>query len=425
MTVLTPRNFLLLSLGLLLPAVSGGAVDQTGDAPPPLFVDRVDVNVINVEVFVTDKSGQRISGLTQEDFEIIEDGNVVEVTNFYSVNREDRILRDIDEDVTMAQIEGRPAKQPARPQDQQLSLLVYVDNYNIRPASRKRVLRDLEGFLEDRMWQGDNIMLATYFRSVNVVQPFTQDWTRVSGALKQISKAATYGPIEDSLRRQRIKMMNLAASEADVSAAYQYLRGYVESTKDDLRNSTRAIQRVVQSLAGVPGRKALLYVSDGLPQRPGEELYLQFQDLFGLGVRVGLAGRGGTIDPLIESMREGQTALFNGIARDANAHQVTLYTLDARGSAHAGSLSSASGDLAAGFAGPTYGANLRTQNLQEPLLGLADATGGSAVLNTSNFDDALTDLADDFDSFYSLGYRSPQGGDGKFHDNGECCLSGS
>lgn len=411
----TSRTLLLLTLGLLPAAAPGKAVDKVIDDRPPLFVERVDVNVINVEVFVTDKSGKRISGLTREDFEITEDGNPVEVTNFYSVNREDRILRDVDSDITTAQIEGRASRRPPRPQDQQLSLLVYVDNFNIRPASRKRVLRDLEGFLEDRMWQGDNIMLATYFRTVKVIQPFTRDWTRVSGALKKISKAATYGPMEDSLRRQRIKMMNLAASEGDMSSAYQYLRGYVDSTKDDLRSSARAIRQVVQSLAGVPGRKALLYVSDGLPQRPGEELYLQFQDLFGLGARVGLPGRSALIDPLIETMREDQTSLFNQIARNANAHQVTLYTLDARGSSFGGSLSAASGDLTAGFAGPTYAANLRTQNLQEPLLGLAEATGGTAVLNTLNFADALADIADDFDSFYSLGYRAPQGGDGAFH----------
>ena len=158
------------------------------------------------------------------------------------MNREDRVLRDIDNDVTAAQIEGRAPQRPARPQDQQLSLLVYVDNYNIRPASRKRVLLDLEGFLEDRMWQGDNIMLATYFRTVKVIQPFTRDWTKVAGALKKIGKAATYGPMEDSLRRQRIKMMNLAAAEADIPAAYQYLRGYVQSTKDDLRNSPRFLR---------------------------------------------------------------------------------------------------------------------------------------------------------------------------------------
>jgi VWFA-related protein len=404
-----------LSYCALIGALVSASIGVAQDERPPLFVDRVDVNVINVEVFVTDKSGQRITGLTQDDFEITEDGKQVEITNFYSVNREDRILRDIDADVTAAQIEGRARKGPAAPQDQQLSLLVYVDNFNIRPASRKRVLRELEGFLEDRMWQGDNVMLASYFRTVDVVQPFTQDWTRISAALKKIGKAATYGPMEDSLRRQRIRMMNLAASEGDIPSAYQYLRGYVQSTKDDLRNSTRAIQRVVQSLAGVPGRKALLYVSDGLPQRPGEELYMQFQDLFGLGVRIGDEANSLSIDPLLETMREDQSALFNRIARNANAHQVTLYTLDARGTLGTSSLSAASDALAAGFAGPTYLANLRNQNLQEPLVGLAEATGGSAVLNTLNFDDALADLADDFDSFYSLGYRSPQGGDGEFH----------
>ena len=59
---------------------------------------------------------------------------------------------------------------------------------------------------------------------------------------------------------------------------------------------------------------------------------------------------------------------------------------------------------------------MRANNLQEPLMDMAEATGGRAVLGTFAFEQALTDVADDFDSFYSLGYQSPQRGDGEFRD---------
>src|SRR5690349_14078833 len=48
------------------------------------FYDSVEVNVVNVEVFVTDRGGQRVKGLTQSDFEVLEDGQPVEITNFYA-----------------------------------------------------------------------------------------------------------------------------------------------------------------------------------------------------------------------------------------------------------------------------------------------------------------------------------------------------
>ena len=42
-----------------------------------LFFDTVDVNVVNVEVIVTDKDGNPATGLTRDDFEVFEDGKQV------------------------------------------------------------------------------------------------------------------------------------------------------------------------------------------------------------------------------------------------------------------------------------------------------------------------------------------------------------
>ncbi|HEX2223770.1 MAG TPA: hypothetical protein VHN15_06170, partial [Thermoanaerobaculia bacterium] len=77
----------LLAAGLLvLPALTGPAAAQRGKNQEPAqedsFFGSVDVNVVTVEVFVTDKDGKFVPGLTQADFEILEDGKPVEITNF-------------------------------------------------------------------------------------------------------------------------------------------------------------------------------------------------------------------------------------------------------------------------------------------------------------------------------------------------------
>src|SRR4029079_293532 len=48
------------------------------------FFENVNVDIINVEVFVTDKAGNPVKGLKQEDFQILEDGRPVAISNFYS-----------------------------------------------------------------------------------------------------------------------------------------------------------------------------------------------------------------------------------------------------------------------------------------------------------------------------------------------------
>ena len=392
-----------------MPAAPAPAAPQT--ETPPLFVESIDVNVVNVVAFVTDADGRRVTGLGRDDFEILHDGRPVEITNFYATAREDRILRSLESDP--APPESSPPS--ALPADQQLHLVVYVDHYNLRPGNRKRVLDSLEGFLEDRLWQGDNVMLMGYYNTIDVVEPFTRDRQRILDGIRRMNKAATYRQTDDALKRQRLRLMNDAAAAGDAQASYEFLRSYVQSAKADLRRSVRAIEQVVRSLAGLPGRKALLYVSDGLPQRPGEELYLQMQELFDEAQRQVPGRPGSAIDPLIETLREDESQLFDSVVRQANAHQVTLYTVDARGKTGESSLTAARPEVVAGSAGRTAVDSLTTLNLQEPLIQLATSTGGSSILNSFNFDRALTAMANDFDSFYSLGYRPPDSGDGERH----------
>src|SRR5689334_8108116 len=65
------------------------------------FFESIDVNVVNVEVYVTDRDGKRVQGLTRDDFQVLEDGKPVEITNFYAVS------------------EGRVSQSGAAPQGQE------------------------------------------------------------------------------------------------------------------------------------------------------------------------------------------------------------------------------------------------------------------------------------------------------------------
>ncbi len=391
--------------------------------PDSIFVDRVDVNVINVEVFVTDKNGRRVTDLGPDDFEILEDGRRVEISNFYAVAQSDRVEQDLDRDRELLRSE-RPGSSRHRelPEDQQLNLLVYIDHFNLHQTSQKRVLDDLEGFLEDRVGQGDNVMLVGYNRKVEVVQEFTRDRRRVADGIARLRKTATYAQLDDAERLRTMRQMlpvpqtTLVGNSPrlpgdDESAAYQILRSYVQKVRSDLRYSTRALERVARSLAGLPGRKAILYVSDGLPKRPGESVYQHFQDVYGSSMPVSATQ---TIDPMIEAIVENEAHLMNEIVRQANAHQVTFYTLYARGPT-GGLIKAETTDLSALGSGRSNLETTRILNLQEPLIEMAESTGGSSILNTLNFDGAFGTLAKDFDSFYSLGYRSHHGGDGRYH----------
>ncbi len=396
---------------LLLATAAGAQID-----PASVFIDRVDVNVVNVEVFVTDKGGRRVADLTVDDFEIFEDDRPVEISNFYAVARQG-VEAGFAEDRALVTDQPPPAR-PELPDDQQLSLLVYVDNFNLRPASRNRVLNQMNGFLEDRIDQGDRVMLVTYNGRVDVIAPFSQDRQLLLDGVRKVRKMSGSRQLKEAERREAIRTMNRAIDSitdegAALSTALDTAHAYIQGAQEDLEQSLRALRNTTRSLAGLPGRKAILYVSDGLAQNPGQDLYDHMVALFPRNS----AFRGRKVDVPLEITDYYQPEFFQNLVADANAHQVTIYTLDAGGSAAAGGMlfSAETETLGAVGAGTADLDSLREANLKSRMIDVAERTGGVAIRSTLNFDGALARVGDDFDSFYSLGYRSPRGGDDNYH----------
>src|SRR5262245_39562309 len=165
------------------------APPATGDQG---FFESVNVNVVNVDVYVTDKSGKRIQGLTKDDFEIWENGKKVPVTNFYAVEGgKARMIGDEPVPAVAQPAPGAPpgtAKPAPLPEDQRLRLVVYIDNFNLHPFNRNRVMRELRAFLGHKLNRDDQVMLVTYDRELHVRRTFTSDPGLVNDALVELER---------------------------------------------------------------------------------------------------------------------------------------------------------------------------------------------------------------------------------------------
>jgi hypothetical protein len=161
---------------------------------------------------------------------------------------------------------------------------------------------------------------------------------------------------------------------------------------DDLRYTTDGLKNTLKLLAGVDGRKVLIYISDGLPQTVGQELFDTIQSKFQ------------TSAAAMESFTFDRTATYATIAREANAEGVTLYMIDASGLKIEEGVSAEYGTAQARPS--TF---VLQQNYQFPLQMLARETGGIAAVNTNNAEHEFDEIARDFSDFYSLGYRSTRG----------------
>ncbi len=381
--------------------------EETADTEG-IFFERVDVNVVNIDVFVTDRKGNRITGLSADDFEITEDRRPVNVSNFYAVedgvpvaeeapaakpDSDQRIVRDL-------RLEPMPV-----PEDQRLHLILYFDNLFMKPFNRNKVIREVRAFLRENVGPEDLTMLVTFERWLHVRHEFTSDRRAVADALSEIETHTGLGIQGASDRRQVLRSIDMAKTEDEALA---HVQSYAEGIYHDMSNSIRALNEIVASMAGLPGRKALLYVSDGIPMTAAQDLF------YLLDVKYS-----GHVGGQLMANRYSARRRFRELAARANANRVTFYTLEAAGLRSHGSLSaeyggSSGSQLSDGSRIDVDVANM--SNRQEPLQMIAFDTGGLSAFNTNNLDGALSNMGGDFGSYYSLGYRPSHGGDGRYHD---------
>ncbi|MDH3744906.1 MAG: VWA domain-containing protein [Acidobacteriota bacterium] len=375
---------------------------QAEAASEEFFSETVNVNVVNVEVYVTDKKGHPITGLTQDDFRVFEDKRPVAVTNFYVMEEGRSVGAEAAEsppEAPQVAVErSAPDASPSIPEQQRLSLVLYIDNFNIRPFNRNRVLKRVRQFLAEHLDRDDRVMLVSYERTLTVRHPFTSDPRLISSALFDLEDNVGHAMTKDSDREEVLE----AIVEADSLGEVEWrVRQYAETEYNDLSFTIDAMRELVGSLGGLPGRKAILYVSDGLAMKPGEDLYHALLRKFS--------------DSSVLSRSNDYMAArrFNELVARANSNRVSFYTIDAAGLRISSSVSVTSRSGGGNF--DTLVDSINFSNLQSTIRMMAEETGGFAIVNTNDPTSGLNRMAGDFNNYYSLGYPSTASEDGRYH----------
>lgn len=398
---------------LLAPGLAAQKAEPAGEAPASsqdgVFIDTVDVSLVNVEVYVTDKDGNRVTGLTKDDFEILENGRPMTITNFSVVEAGRMLDPDAEEgpepvaeperDPLALPIRGTEAREPQVPEDQRLYLIVYVDNYNLQPFSRNRVLRELRDFLRNKLNPDDRVMLVTYDRELHVQHPWTEDEDVIARGLLDLETMSGSAVNRESDRRDALE--RIQESEG-YQAAMSYARTYASNIFNDLSFTLDALRSMVDGLAGMPGRKAILYVSEGLPMVAGEDLFYAVQQKFR------------DYGSLTDSFEYDASRRFDELTASANANRVTFYTIDAGGLRTHSHIDAS--NQSAGLPGQALLIDqVYLSNLQSPLQMMAEETGGKAIINANRVTEPLEAVAQDFNTYYSLGYTPAHYGDGRYY----------
>lgn len=387
---------------LLLSTWPAQAENETSvpEEPQGEFFDITNINVVNVEVYVTDKDGKPVTDLDQGDFEVYENGQQVPITNFFAVAEGTPRSPEQVESLPEPTLEQpRVNLPPAVRADQRLHLVVYVDNFNIRPANRNRVLNRVNRFLREQLDPEDRVMVVSYDRSLHIRQPFTTDKGAVATAILDLQELTGNAVNRDAERRSVLEDIEDAQ---DGIVATGYARSYADSVFTEMEFTLRALEKQINSLSGLVGRKAVLYISDGIPLVVAEDVFIAVDEFHPRS------------NARIEAMSYSYTNRYRELVAKANAGGITFYSLEAGGLQVHQSISAEYGGTASG-GGLAFIDSVRSANLQEPLYMIADDTGGEAIVNTNAVLAGLGKMAEDFRNYYSLGYTAAHNGDGRYY----------
>ncbi len=329
---LVSAGALALCAGLILQAQT-----QTGTQPPPPQqppVFRTGASLVRVDVTVTDRHGEPVTSLTADDFEIQEDGVPQSVAAFKLVSADGRPAEDDDTSLAIRSPE-HAAAEAAR--DEVRVFLIFWDEYHIgRFASALHARKALTDFVRTAFGPTDLVALMDPLLPTDAIR-WTRNRSDLALAVQKLEgRFREYLPprsiIEEAqIARRDVERLRSEVTISAVKAAASYLGGLRE------------------------GRKAIIFISEGLP----------------------------ALD------RTDEVSLIQDLIRAANDNNTAIYTLDPRG-------------LIGGF--------------RDELLTIAESTGAEAFMNTNAPEKALRQVVKDASAFYLLGYASARNPtDGKFH----------
>ncbi|HEX3530627.1 MAG TPA: VWA domain-containing protein [Thermoanaerobaculia bacterium] len=281
------------------------------------FGERIEVNTINVEVHVTDRNGKPVTGLQRGDFTLFEDGKPMAIANFAAM-----AYASAAEAPAMPVPAVLAAESAKAPQRDPASWVIFVDDVFIHPAHRTRMLGQLRTFLTTELIAGDQVMLATYDHGLHIRLPFSSDRAALGRALDAAERLAGGGNELDRARHEALQRLLQDLDAADPGGkgggaprrsrrqsddsggdkgsdggvgqcpgnVAEPIKTYAAAVRHEVLSSVGALTVLVNSLSGIPGRKVLLHISDGIPLTPGEDMFEVLYQICGGGSTSGPQG---------------------------------------------------------------------------------------------------------------------------------------
>jgi VWFA-related protein len=308
-------------------------------------------SAVVVDVVVRDRQGRPITDLAIKDFQLLEDGVAQEIGALSMVAPEVAGVTDekrrvyntgISKEAAAATVERTQSEGDAPPGHTIVAILFE----NLSPENRPDAIRAASTYLDTPERPGDLVGVFSAGLALNTVTTFTNDRTALRKALDAAAIQGTAREVDTRLGIAGAEVRGAAGSGgidprvnalADVESAIN--EGFRDlSSAQRGHGALDGLNAVVSGLARLPGRKTIIYFSEGLALRAGKAT-------------------------------DGLVHRFNVLVDRANAANVAVYPIDAMG-------------LRVHSQQMMHGAEI--QNASKTMLNGPDGGGMSLVLDPNN-----------------------------------------
>jgi VWFA-related protein len=400
------RLLALASLALLVTSASGqtpSVVPSTTNHESSTTITKIvkDTRLVYVPVIVETKGGEAISGLRKEQFTIEQDGHQQNVAVFEEIAQtkgfEDRapaIAPGLVENFALSDAQARR------------SIIFILDTLNTPFLVQNTAKKALIKFIKTSLPPDQPVALMVLSgNGLHQLHSLTSDpklllelVNRVDSHYNQGEK--TTDPI--ALRTSTLNVGNTKAGEGSLPGDLETRSRVFEQYMDEIENSFTqrraaettivALEQLAGCLAGIPGRKSVIWATGGFPFEPIDPRSFTGTDT---------------------SLRSAYYRAWNRL----NDSNIAIYPVDVNGLVYSPPVMPRQRSAYNGVFGgsgqnpnaPAYDAHAQQQTT---LLSFASATGGKAFLNNNDIAGSFARASAEASRYYLLGYYL-RGGDNK------------
>ncbi len=373
---------------LAILALSGVAASED---PQPTFTSHSEL--VLVPAVVTDKSGTHVSGLTKEDFVVLEDGKPQAISVFEEIKANSGAIQRIPN--AAGQFGNSLESQGRSPR----LLIVALDMINTPSLLQANAKNEVLKFLSKSIDPANPTEFVLITRGgLHVIHDFNGDprvlaaaLQRLTGTRNDLAEKESLSPVPPNTDALSGVLARLAQEENESKLQVQTFE-----RRSAIITTMQALQQIAGEVAGVPGRKALIWVSAGFPA---------------------------SVTKLSDSLAEPASALVDGSAVSdlyrhtwqlLNQAQLAVYPVDVRylnypafqGADEPGVYFSAPHNPRDNpYTMEMEHRNWENDETLSTFRTFAEHTGGRAYYNSNDLQRGMREASEDSASYYMLGYQ--------------------